>query len=336
MLHHNPLPKVYVGDEESRGSNTEHSQQLSLQKPEVQLEDVAMTDQAPSGGQIQCQSSDGAGDLHFVSIQLEDVAMTDPAPFGGQIQGQSSTGTMDIQIVSSRSLRSRKQQKTVDSNSHEVQEHEAKAANVEERLANAERQVHDYKSKLEDAQEKLAAFKKDSKNFKADLKGKKKDLAACRRQIKESKGTIRGLKASKGDLQKAFAASEGELTKCKDELFSLQAVAQVPDSAICDRFELVSQQIVNWIDERVAIFEKAHPELEPDHVLSIGEDESAIKFLQLYPGAGEHLARNLIHRFLQDNVFGKKVYFFGLLEETVDFLRSTEQKMTDLDPPKGM
>ena len=304
MIDHNPLPTVYEGDEESRGSNTVHSQQLSLQKPEVQLEDVAMTDQAPCGGQI---------------------------------QGQSSDGTVDLQVVSSRNLRPRKQQRqTIDNNSHEVQDHEAKAANAEERLANAERHSHDYQSKLRDAQEKLAAFKRDSDQFKADLKSKKRDLAACRGQLKALKGTIRALKASNTDMKKALAASEGELTECKDELFSLQAVAQVPDSTISDRFELVSQQIVNWIDERVAIFEKVYPELEPDHVLSIGEDESAIKFLQLYPGAGEHLARNLIHRFLQDNVFGKKVYFFGLLEETVDFLRSIEQKMADLDPPKGM
>ncbi|KAF6237825.1 hypothetical protein HO173_004026 [Letharia columbiana] len=268
--------------------------------------------------------------------ESEDVIMTDQAPIEGKGQSQQSDDTPDLQITSVRALRSasKRQKKTVENGKLKGEGYEAKAGSVEEYLANAALQLQSCQSNLEDAEKKLAASKEALKNTKAQLQSKKKDLAACKRKLKTSKHVGRDLKANNRDLQDCFTASQVELCKCKDDLFRMQTVTQIPDSAIVKRFECLSQQIVHWIDTQVAIFEKARPEANPDQIFLVGEDKYATTFLRLHPGAGEHLARYLIHRSLQDNVFGQKVYFWGLPEETAQLLWKAEQKMAEVEPPR--
>lgn len=308
MLFFDLLPRVREGDGESGGEIDVHSLQLSLQKatkPENESEDVTMADQAP---------------------------------IGGQSQGQPSDDTPELEITSVRTLRSasKKQEKHGKNREPELKVHEAKASSAEENLASAGLPLQIYQSKLEDAQKKLATSKELFKKTKAQLIGKKKDLAACRRKLKETKDIGRRMKKANSELRYDLTASQDELSKCKDDLFSLQKVAQTPDSTITKRFESISQQIVHWIDTEVMAFEKAHPEAEPDHVFSVGEEKHATNFLRTHPGAGEHLARYLIHRLLQENVFGNRVYFFGLSGETAQLLRKAELMMAGLDPPRGM
>ena len=133
-----------------------------------------------------------------------------------------------------------------------------------------------------------------------------------------------------------LTATKEELSQCKDDVFRLQTASQVPDSEISKRFESLGQQIIHWIDAKVADFDTARPEAEPDRVFLVGEDKQARTFLRLHPGAGEHLARYLIHRFLDKNVFGKKLYFFGLSDEKLQFMKDTELEMARFDPPRGM
>ncbi len=173
------------------------------------------------------------------------------------------------------------------------------------------------------------------KKTKFQLRNKNKALADCKRKLKATKGISLGLKANNKDLQAFLTVSREELSKCKDDLFSLQRVTQIPDSTIFKRFESIGQQSVHWIDAETAAFETAHPEAELEDVFSVGRDKKATKFLRLYPDAGEHLARYLIHRFLQKNVFGKRIYLFGLPEETANLLQVAELRMAELDPPRG-
>ena len=254
------------------------------------------------------------------------------APVVRQSQGNPSDNTGEVEFVEVRVLRSasKRQDKTVETLK------EARADGVEEGLVNAGVGLQTHQNELKNTKQKLAASRKDLKDKKAQLWKKTKDLATCKRELKESKVVIRRIRQAKNELQKTLQTSEEKLSQCKDDLFSLQGVAQIPDSTISKRFESLGQQIVHWIDAEVARFDKARPDAKPDHLFSVGGHEHSAVFLQGNPGAGEHLARHLIHQFLESDVFGKGVYLFGLPKETAQLLQEAELKLAELDPPRGI
>lgn len=251
--------------------------------------------------------------------ESDDIIMTDEAPVEKQ-NGSQASDDREPQLIEVRILRSASK----------------KADSVEENLVNDCLRLQSCQSELKDTKDKLATSKKDLKKTKGQLTGMRKELATCRRKLQETKGVIRQMKGTNSDLQHTLEASREELSTCMDDLFSLQGVAQVPDSTITERFESLDQQIIYWIDAEVARFEKVHPEAEPDYVFSRSECGSVKGFLRLHPDAGEHLARYLIHCLLQEHVFGGHVYLFGLPEETARLLREAERKLAELDPPRGM
>ena len=263
---------------------------------------------------------------------LGDVIMIDGPPIEGRNRDQPSDATGEPQSTSSRVTRSasKRQGKTVENWT---------MANIDgngKDVVDVPVALLSFKSELQDTKDKLAASKKDLKEAKAKLSGNKKDLATCRRDLRESRGFSSNLKKANIDLQKTLKAYQEELSRCKDDLFSLQGVAQTPDSVITKEFGSISQQIVNLIDTEIAAYARANPRIEPDHVFSGTENKPVADFLQRHPGGGEHLARYLIHRFLQHHVFGKKDYFFGLTEETAHLLQAAESGFAKLDPPRGM
>ena len=201
---------------------------------------------------------------------------------------------------------------------------------------------------LEVVKAQLATTKQElqaSKNTRSRTRGTikdwanlQKDLADMERQFKESQEVVHQLQTVGDDLQELrtkLVASQRELSACKDDLFRLQPVAQVPDSSISKEFDAICQHIIHWIDAEVTGFEKAHPETEPEHIFSVGDDMEAATFLGKHPGAGEHLARHLVHRYLLENMFHGKVYFFGLPTETAQLLQKAEQGMANLKTPRG-
>ena len=163
----------------------------------------------------------------------------------------------------------------------------------------------------------------------------KKQLANVRCELKASKGrakeTCKELQRERTEL----AASQDDLTACKDELFRLQPIAQVPDSQVDKEFDNLCQQIVNWVEAEVAVFEKTHPEEGQEFVFSIGEDKEATQFMTQHPKGGEHLAAYMIHRWLLNNLFWRKLSCIGLPAETIQLLERVERSMARLDPPRG-
>ena len=327
MLDFNYLPTVQGDDVEVGREYVVHLQGPSCQKAAMP------TNESQTGGEDNVHSlqplpqkavnpEDGS----------EDVIMTDEAAVEEGNGSQSSDDTRELQLIKVRVLRSasKRQEKTVKT------WEKAKADSVEENLENAKFRLQSCQGELKDTKDKLAASKKGLKKTKGQLTGKRKELAFCRRKLQENNGVIRQMKWTNSDLQDELKASRQELSKCTDDLFSLQGVAQVPDSTISERFESIGQQIVYWIDAEVARFEKAHPDAEPDYIFSSGESEPGKGFLRLHPDAGEHLARYLIHRILQKDVFRGNAYLFGLPEETANLLREAERKLAEFDPPRGM
>lgn len=327
MLNFEFLPAVNEKDVEVGREFSLHTQQSSCQKAALD------TNESEIGGTNEVHTLQGSPeDVAVPENQSEDVIMTDRAPIESQDRGQPSNDTQEVQIISSVRITraaSKRQANAVEPGK------QAKADSIEEDQVNAEVRLRCYQSELKDMNEKLAAAKKNLKDTKAQLSGNRKHLATCRRELRDSKGVNSHVKKLNRDLQEMLKAEREELTKCKDDLFSLQGGAQTPDSTVLNRFESLSQQIIHWIDTEVATYEKAHPEAEPDRVFSVGEQKRAAGFLRLHPDAGEHLARHLIHHTLQTHVFGRKVYLFGLPEETTQLLQEAELNLANIDPPRG-
>ena len=272
--------------------------------------------------------------------EMEDITMTIPFPIGERTQGQSSDYTDEIQSVSPMLLRSadERQGKGIKRGKASIKNYEATPNRLEKTQANVQVRLQSFQSQPKDIKKQVAVSKTRAglKNTNAQPQSQKKQLATCRRNLKASKKIGRDLTAKNKDLQKRLADSREELSRCTDNLFSLQTVTQTPDSIISKLFESLSQHIVQWIDVEVAAFEKANAEDDLDHIWLVGGDNKAVTFLRLHPHAGEHLARYLIHRFLQNNIFGKKTYFFGLPDETAQLLQKAELNMAELDPPRDM
>ena len=267
----------------------------------------------------------------------EDVMMTDQITTEEHFRGQSSDDSRDSKLISPRMLRSADKKQKKPAKNQQPNDHGANAISVEETpVENAEARLQSCQSELKVAQDKLATSRKSLNKTRAQLRGKKRALALSKQKFVNSNGVVRDLKSKQKHLQDCLKTAEGDLTKCKDKIFSLQRVTQVTDSAILKLFDRLGQQVVQWIDRKVTDYEQAHPEAEPEAIFAVGEDKRAKKFLQLYPEAGEHLARYLIHHFLHDNVLGKKIYFLGLPEETACLLRKAEHEMAKLDPPRGI
>ena len=321
------LPTLDEGEMGVGGGYEVHLQQTLSQEATMATSESKTTDEIEMDSpQPSPQRATLSGDDSM------DHVKTDHAPVARQSRGKNSDKSGEVEIVAVRILRSasKQQGKTVETTK------EARSDSIEERLVNAEVGLKTHQNELKDTKQKLAACRKDLKAKKTQLWKKKQDLATCRRELQKSKGVIRNIRQAKNELEKTLQASEENLSQCKDDLFSLQGPSQIPESTISKRFESLGQQIVHWIDAQVARFDKANPDAKPDQLFSGGERKRSTEFLQGHPGAGEHLARHLVHQFLQNDVFGKEVYLFGVPEETAQLLQEAELKMAKLDPPRGI
>ena len=358
MVGSNILPIAREQDVEVEKRHEVHTQQSSCQKAAISTNELSTREETGVHSQhhstqkapIPAAESENGGvnEVHTQRFspqkatipenEPDDSLMTDQAPIEGRSQSQPSDDQLEVQVISTnRVLRSesKRQGNAVRIKKPKIKDQEAKASSDEENLVNAEARLQNYESELKDTREKLAASKKALEVTKALLQSKEKDMAACKRELQESKAFSRRIRKINSDLRKTLKTSRQELSNCMDDLFSLQGVAQTPDSTISKWFESICQQIIHWIDMEVAAFEKAHPEAQPGHVFSASKHEHIKDFQRLHPDVGEYLARYVIHRVLQLHVFGREVYLFGLPEETAQFLREAELKLAELDPPRG-
>ena len=147
------------------------------------------------------------------------------------------------------------------------------------------------------------------------------------------------LHEEKSSLQERNAALVRELQACKDDLFRMQPMTQVPDSTIAQRFENLDNVICSWIDSEISQYidewESKYPNVDPKLFHHSGD--SAIKtLLAQYPSSGgEHIVRSMIHRQFQKKLFGDRVFLFGLNTHLIDWLKLVEEHMSRLQPPRG-
>lgn len=318
MLRRNSVPKMGEQGAEIGGEYEVLSSQESPQKQDmstIKSEDAIMSDQAPTEVQSQAQPLDDIADLQLITKDDFETP-----------QDRNSIKTLG---ADSKRLR-----KTVVKQKTETDNLKVKVV-VDNQLRDADRHRQNLELELSQAQAQLAITEQALKASNDRWTHQNKNVKKLHAKLKASNGIISSVKAINSDLQDNLVASRDEFLRCQDDLFSLQPMARVPDSSIFKELEIVSEEVVHWIEAEVAAFEKAHPEAEPEHIFSAGKNADAAIFLQYYPAAGEHLARYLVHRFFQVNLFENTFYLLGLTEEIAQLLQKAEHSMAKFDPPRG-
>lgn len=150
---------------------------------------------------------------------------------------------------------------------------------------------------------------------------------------------LSALHEAKSVLEDRNAGLDKELQACKDDLFRVQPMSQVPDSAIVQRFESLNDKICDWIETRISRFmddwQAKHHGDQPklfDH-----DGNTKMKhFLAYYPDTGgEYIIRSIIHYYFQKYILGDGILLFGLSESLGDLLKWIEQSMSRLQPQRG-
>ena len=160
---------------------------------------------------------------------------------------------------------------------------------------------------------------------------------------KEAQGAVEALKVAHEKLaqdlhetREHLAASQQELRACKDDLFRLQPVVRVTDADLSRDFESLCQRIDDWIEGEVSLFEDAHPNAKPGQMFSAVGSLELNKFMQKHSEFGEYYVRNIIHHHLQEIMFGREVFLFGIPDDLSQVLQGAEQSMAMLEPRRGM
>lgn len=283
------------------------------------------------------------------TTEPEDADMSDQPPTEVQKQVQPLDDMADLQLITKneferkpgrklvRGLRTapKRLEKTIGKQKTNIESLEVKVDVLDGQLGDANRYQQNCERELKDTQAQLATTKKALQASKGCWARQNGTVQRLRADLQQSKDAARSVAATNSDLQGKLVASQEALTKCRDDLFRLQPMAEVADSSIVKELEIVSQEVVHWIEAEVAAFEKAHPEAGPEDIFSVGKNKGVATFLQHHPAAGEHLARYLIHRFFRANLFGRRFYLLGLTEGIAQLLQKAEHSMAKLDPPRG-
>ena len=191
-------------------------------------------------------------------------------------------------------------------------------------LHNCEKELRKVQ-RLKDAAQRRSADQ--LKEFRKKLKDSQRELKASQIAISQRDQSLQGVQEHVYALQK-------ELSACKDDVFRLQPAPPLTDSEIVRKFESINQQIVNWIAAEVFAFEKAYPN-GAEQIFSVENDREAMVFLNARPAAGEHLAKFMIHRFLQVHIFSDDIYLFALPEGVQTLVQMIEGSMAKLKPRRG-
>ena len=168
----------------------------------------------------------------------------------------------------------------------------------------------------------MVVLKDDSKSREADL-----EQTIRLRTLAEQKWK---------QLRSELETTQKHLQVCKDDLFRLQPMAQLPDTEIVKEFESTCQDIISWIDVEISAFEKSYPSAEPGQIFSGGQIPEVDYLLEQHPAFGEHFVRFVIHHCLHDCMFSRSVYLLGLPKEIKQYLQAAEKRKASLEPPRGM
>ena len=208
-----------------------------------------------------------------------------------------------------------------------LRDHKVLKHNVEE-LALAKKTAVDLKEKLREMEARFRTHQKEVTTLQTALKTQKDELD---NMMKLKRTAEQKLKQLHSELE----ITRGQLRLCKDDLFRLQPMAQVPDTEIVKDYDSICQDVICWIDMEVSTFEKTHPKAELSDIFSGGAIPEAISMLDQFSTSGEYWVRFVVHYCLHNFLFSRSVYLLGLPKEIKQCLQAAEDRMAKLEPPRG-
>ena len=168
---------------------------------------------------------------------------------------------------------------------------------------------------------------------------KQQEIAQLKAMKTQDQKDMKHLLEQYAVLESQNAGLRMKVQNCKDDLFKLQPVSQVPDSVISQQYEALSSAISDWVDDEVARFSDAWQQRngeEPPEIFHHGEIDHIKDILALYPDSGgEYVLRCVISYALHCELFSHTIFLFGLPVAESEGLRYTARSMKSLEPPRG-
>ena len=200
--------------------------------------------------------------------------------------------------------------------------------------------LREHKAKMKEDVEELALTRKNAENiFRSHQQEMTAINGALTSQTEDLNNTKRLKRAAENrseQLRSELEITQGQLRLCKDDLFRLQPMAQVPDTEIVKEFGSICQDVIGWIDIEISAFEKSYPSAEPSKIFSGGRFPNIRYMLEQFPTFGEYWVRYVVHNCLYGTIFSRSVYLLGLPEKTKQCLQAAEERMASLEPPRGL
>ena len=239
-----------------------------------------------------------------------------------------------------------------------AQEHEEKLVNISRR--NTEDSVRSRREELERARTENQSLREENQNLRGVLEYREREASEIERrekakynqfyktitaQLEKSQAEKAKLEEIARNTRSKLRAKEEELQKCKDELFDLQPPSQISDAQIGNEWERLCESITRWIDDQAGGTGSVYPELKRLRqmddfngtvALYWGNDrQELVQHASHYPYIIDVLIRYNIHCLLEETIFDKSVYMFGLRIRSAKLLTMIEKQMNALEPRRG-
>ncbi|KAL8977275.1 MAG: hypothetical protein Q9205_006884 [Flavoplaca limonia] len=189
-------------------------------------------------------------------------------------------------------------------------------------LKDQEKLLYDFENSLDELEETKATLQEERARTQILLSRNKKLTEDLTEKI---------------DLLQDFAELNGNL---KEDLLKRQPASQVADSKIADQYSNLQQNISSWVDGEVRRFEKQY---KSDHggsyphfnVFRYGGIPGQAQFLEAEQRfGGEYMVESYVQYELGRLLFGEAMIFFALDTTEAIFMKTVEEGLQKLDPPK--
>ena len=178
--------------------------------------------------------------------------------------------------------------------------------------------------------------------LKQELVRRKSLVESLTLQTREANDEKSAQEAATRKLQKQNRDLQENLTECKDDLLRLQPPSQTPDSELAEQYSSLTQHISRWVDDETEdsqgmelCFESLSKADDLPESLKPYLTDEHIRLGKKSPNAQPFIIRFVVHRYLENCIFGNDVYLFGLDTRSIKLFEGIEQGMHALEPPRG-
>ncbi|KAL8784772.1 MAG: hypothetical protein Q9195_008908 [Heterodermia aff. obscurata] len=154
---------------------------------------------------------------------------------------------------------------------------------------------------------------------------------------------LTSLKLSCDNAELEKTRLEGELSACKDEIFSLLPPGQVPESEIRSKWNELTARVDQWVDDdsgqladlgtlqskRASLGRGGLGTLAIDILVRLERYDPTVSHHDCIPGT---VLRHLIHQIIYNKILSEEVDLLGLSQGENAYVKTLEKALTSLEP----